>query len=207
MRLAAGIVLAALGLVLVLPVATVRMEQQVDRRQMIANLARGRVWEVIEIEAPWLTALDLAITSRNRPAPSAEVRVSERPGGVERMRQPLPRRLPPPGTHEYTSFRFPALRDSGGRAYEVSIERLGPPPEGELVVWGRVSQAATGRLESAFAYRAWHRVTGWSALGRLGERIGAAPLGVAGVAGAVVLVLAYGASLVRFLGLLRARPG
>ena len=207
MRLAAGIVLAALGLVLVLPVATVRVEQQVDRRQMIANLGRGRVWEVIEIQAPWLTGLDLAVTSRNRPAPSAQVRVSEWPGGVERMRQPLPRRLPPPEAHEYTSFRFPALRDSEGRAYEVSIERLGPPPEGELVVWGRVSQAAIGRTDSAFAYRAWHRATGWKALARLGDRIAATPLGVAGVAGAAVLVLAYGASLVRFLGLLRASPG
>jgi hypothetical protein len=174
---------------------------------MIANLARGRVWEVIEITAPWLTGLDLAVTSRNRPAPAAQVRVSEWPGGIERMRQPLPRRLPPPDAHEYTSFRLPALRDSEGRAYEVSIERLGPPPEGELVVWGRVSAAAIGQAESALAYRAWHRATGWDALGRLAERIAATPLGAAGVAGAVVLVLAYGAGLVRFLGLLRASLG
>jgi hypothetical protein len=206
MRLAAGIALAALGLVLVLPVATVRLEQQVDRRQMIANLGRGRVWEVIEITAPWLTGLDLAVTSRNRPAPAAQVRVIEWPGGVERVRQPLPRRLPPPDAHEYTTFRFPALGDSEGRAYQVSVERLGPPTEGELVVWGRASQVALGQAESTFAYRAWHRATGWDALGRLGGRF-AAPLGTAGVAGLVVLVLAYGAGLVRFLGLLRASPG
>lgn len=207
MRIAAGIALAALLLVLVLPVATVRVEQQVNRRHMIANLRRGRVSEVIEIKAPGLTGIDLAVTSRHRPAPSAEVRVSEWPGRVERVRAPLPRRLPAPGGHEYTRVRFPPLRDSAGRAYEVSIERHAPPREGELVVWGHLALAATGGVEASFAYRAWHRVTGWDALATLGERLAATSLGAFGVVGAALLVLAYGAGLVRFLGRLRAASG
>jgi hypothetical protein len=134
------------------------------------------------------------------------VRLVEWPGGIERVRVPLPRRLPAPGGHEYTSIRFPALRDSADRTYRLAIERHGPPEEGTLAIWGRVS-SAVGGAASVLAYRAWHRVTGWAALSTLGDRLRAALRGAPGVAAAGALVLAYGASLFCLLGLLRADPG
>jgi hypothetical protein len=212
MRVAIGIALVVLGALLLTPVATVRVEQEVGRRQALATLGAGRVAELVEIEAPRLVRIDLAVTSRDRPAPLAHVRLTEWPGGSERVREPLPRRLPPPGGHEYTSLWFPVIRDSAGRTYELSVERDRPLDGGELRVWGSRSAPAGGlprggSVGGRLAYRAWHSVTGRVALGTLGERMTAAPLGAVGGAVVVALALAYGATLVFFVGCLRAGPG
>jgi hypothetical protein len=210
-RLATGVGLAALALpaLLAAPVAAVRVEQQVERRQVVATLRAGRVAQLIEVEAPGLMRVDLAVTSLSRPAPPASLRLVEWPSGAERVRVALPRRLPRPGGHEYTSLRFPAIADSAGRVYQAAVERDGPPDGTELRLWGRRGAAAgapapgptaAGRL----AYRAWHRTTGWAALRVLRTRVADAPLAAAGAAAGAV---AYAVALGALLGRLRADAG
>ena len=205
MRFVIGVGLVALGALLVAPIATVRVGQQTERRQVVATLRAGRMAQLVETETPGLTRIDLAVTSVSRPAPRASLRLIEVPGGTERTRVALPRRLPPPGGHEYTSLRFPVIHDSAGRTYQVWVESAGPPDGTELRLWGRLTPGATA--DGQLAYRAWHRTTGGAALSILGARLADAPLGAAGMAAAAVTALAYGAAFVFFAGRPRAEPG
>jgi hypothetical protein len=204
-----GVGAVALATFLAGPTSTVVGVEQVERGDALTRLGPGRIGQVFRSPAPGLVGIDLVVTSTQRPAPAARMRLRDVAGGIERLDRALPLRLP--GGHEYVETRFAPLWDSEARTYEVSIEREAPLDRGQLVVWGRagVPPPAGGLTRDAvpaagdLAFRAWYRMTGWAALRVFFRRWASTGLGAWTWGAGLAVVVAYGTAMRALLRSLR----
>jgi hypothetical protein len=196
-----GVGAVAIATFLIAPTSTVVGVEQVERGDALIRLGRGRIGEVFRSPASGLVRIDLVVTSTERPAPAARVRLRDVAMGIERLDRALPPRLP--GGHEYVEMRFAPLWDSEARTYEISIEREAPLDRGQLVVWGRGGMPVpTGGLTrdaapaaGDLAFRAWYRTTGWAALQVLSRRWASTGLGAWTWGAGLAIVAAYGTAM------------